>query len=209
MTGKQSPTREQELRRAIQRSGLPDGEVRLFGVLVDSAAFNTAVMTSKFAPTVAKLEELCNKSRSTVFRRLAHLERHGWLVRTGRQLRGPNARVVRVLQVGERCECPPQGRPRRPKDKSRPVPTPERVTSLDLRESRLCSEESLMFSDVSADQKAKSNYGAPTGEGVRDSPRASFPLDQSRSSTWKTWPVGTIGYDVNRAPRARTQTDTP
>lgn len=198
MTDKRSPTREQQLRRAIQRSGLPDGEVRLFGVLLDSSAFNTAVMTPKFAPTVAKLEELCNKSRSTVFRRLAHLERHGWLVQTDKQQRGPNARVIRVLQVGERCECPPQGRPHRQQDTATPATTSERVASLDARESHLCGQESPIFSDVYAGQTAKSSYGAPMGEKVRDRPHASTPLDQPPSTTRATWPVGTIGYEANR-----------
>lgn len=72
-------THEQQLRRGIHQSGLPDGEVRLFMILLDKAEFGSAIMAPKFAPTVAKLEELCCKSRSTVFRRLAHLERHGWL----------------------------------------------------------------------------------------------------------------------------------
>ena len=198
MTGKGKPTREQQLRRAIQLAGLPDGEVRLFVVLLDCAQFGTAAMLPEFAPSVSKLMTHNGKSRATVFRRLAHLERHGWLVPPPRSARGRNARIVRVLQVGERCECPPRGgNRRRPLSATEPTPA-ERVSSSQPTESHLDERKSLTLKDVSAGQRQDSGYGAVTGEKVRDRPHAGSPHDEPRSSRPATWPVGTIGYEANR-----------
>jgi IclR-like helix-turn-helix domain-containing protein len=200
MTGKGKPTREQQLRRAIQLSGLPDGEVRLFVVLLDGAQFGTAVILPEFAPSVPKLMTLTGKSRATVFRRLAHLERHGWLVPPAKSARGRNARIVRVLQVGERCECPPQGgNRRRPLGATKPTPA-GRVSPSQPTQSHLGERKSLTLKDVSAGQRQDSGYGSATRERGRDGTRHDRLL--------ATWPVGTNGWEANRVSGPTTR-DTP
>jgi hypothetical protein len=218
-----SLTREQEIRRGIHRSGLPDGEIRLFMILLDKADYGSAVMQPKFAPRVAELVELCNRTRATVFRRLAHLERHFWVVQLGTE-RGPNAKIIRHLQIGERCECPPHGGNRRtdaddartltydpcgsdtkasaperepPTPTPTPTPTPETVSSWHARESHLGTENSLILKYVSAGQPANSDYGAVAGKELWGGPERSTSLTQSPES-WRSWPVGTIGYEENR-----------
>lgn len=190
MSGLQPPTREQQLRRAIQLSGLPDGEVRLFVVLLDSAQFGTAAMLPEFAPSVPKLMTLTGKSRATVFRRLTHLERHGWLVPLPKSARGRNAKIIRVLQVGERCECPPRGgNRRRPLGATEETPA-ERVSSSQPIESHFGERKSLTLKDVSAGQRQDSGYRSAMGERVWEGIRR----DQLR----ETWPVGSNGWEANR-----------
>lgn len=212
-----SLTREQEIRRGIHRSGLPDGEIRLFMILLDKADYGSAIMQPKFAPRVAELVELCNRTRATVFRRLAHLERHFWVVQLGTE-RGPNAKIIRHLQIGERCECPPHGGNRRKDadgartptsnawgsdtkasapEREPPTPTPETVSSWYARESHVGTENSLILKYVSAGQPVNSDYGAVAGKGLWGGPERSPSLNQSPES-WRSWPVGTIGYEENR-----------
>lgn len=212
-----SPTREQQLRRGIHSSGLPDGEVRVFMILLDKAEFGSAIMQPKFAPTVAELVKLCCRSRATVFRRLAHLERHGWVMPLDSG-RGPNAKIIRHLQVGERCECPPHGGNRRGRADGAPTPTfgerrsnmkpsaPEReqpTPTLETgspwygSESHLGADNGFILKSVSAGQPANSDYGAVAGKDLWGGPERSPSLDQSPES-WRSWPVGTIGHEVNR-----------
>ncbi|MGH3248190.1 MAG: helix-turn-helix domain-containing protein [Trebonia sp.] len=192
-------TPEQRLRREVQVSGLPDGEVRLFVILVDKADFNSAIMHVQYAPTVAELERLCGKSRPTIFRRLKHLERHGWAVK---RVNGQGGRkVVRVLQVGERCECPPHGGNRRKlltaDPTPTPTPTPTTVSSWTPEESHLGTENSLILKQGSAGQTNDSDYGASRGKDLRERSEQSCLAGQS-SESWRSWSVGTMGWDANQ-----------
>lgn len=192
-------TPEQRLRRGIHESGLPDGEVRLFTILLDKAEFKSAIMRVRFAPTVAELMRLCDKSRATIYRRLDHLERHRWAVlppNAGRR----SAKVVRVLQLGERCECPRHGGDRRKPTVSEPTttpePTPETVSSWQQGESHLGTETSLILKPVSAGQSANPRYGASMGEELGEGIMHDPPLGRSLES-WRSWPAGTNGYEAN------------
>jgi hypothetical protein len=209
VVGAKQATHEQQLRRAIQLSGLPDGEVRLFVILLDKAEWQSANMQPRFAPSMARLTRLCGKSRATVFRRLSHLEQHRWVVPPPDAKRGgPNARIVRVLQLGERCECPPHGGNRKRRADGEPASTPETVSSWKPSESHLGAENSLILKDVSAGRPANQDYGATMGEDLWGVARRAPSLDRSLES-WRSWPAGTIGYEANRVPRAPTPTDTP
>lgn len=192
-------THEQQLRKGIHLSGLPDGEVVLFVLMLNKAEFVSATMRPRFAPTVRELMELCGKSRATVFRRLAHLERHRWAVPPLNPARGPSARIIRVLQLGERCDCPKRGGSRRRKaeGESTQLATPERVSSWKPSESHLGTDESLTLKLVSAGETGDSAYGAPMGEGLMgDNGRGR--LNGWPSESRRSWPEGTNGWDANR-----------
>jgi hypothetical protein len=168
---------------------LPDGEVRLFVIFVDKAEFGSAIMRVPFAPTVGELMRLCGKSRATIYRRLEHLDRHGWAVKPTNVDCG--RKVVRVLQVGERCECLPHGGNRRK------PPTPTAVSSWKPEESHLGTEISLILKPVSAAQITDPDYGASMGEGLRGDNERGRLIDRP-SESWRSWPEGTIGYEQNR-----------
>jgi hypothetical protein len=207
-------THEQRLRRGIHQSGLPDGEVRLFMILLDKAEFGSAIMRAQFAPTASELVRLCRKSRATVFRRLAHLERHRWAVLPRDAKHGPSSKIVRVLQVGDPCECRPHGGNRRkragdePTPTPTPTPTPETVSSWRPSESHLGAEKSLILKAVSAGQPVNRDYGATMGKDLWEVAGRNPSLDRSLES-WRSWSAGTIGYEANQGSERRPRTDTP
>jgi hypothetical protein len=163
-------TREQELRAGVKTSGLSDRDKLLFTVILDAAQFGSADFkeqpTSNFIPSVAKLAKLCEKNIRTVQRGLSHLESHGWIDRHGHA--GGRGRPSKLtLGLGERCECPKAGGPRKGCQLA-PPDQPERVTTWTGKGCQAETPKGDTLIHVSADQVPVSTMGRDEGEEGRE-----------------------------------------
>ena len=106
-------TRERELRKAVKQARLPPRDFKIFTVLLDRADFQTAEIPGRFQPkSLEALAGLCEMSKATLCRGLAHLEEERWLVRD-RLAGGRGCSTRYTLALGDRCYCSRPGRPRK------------------------------------------------------------------------------------------------
>jgi hypothetical protein len=154
-------TREQELRQAVKGARLPPRDFKIFTVLLDRADWGTAEIPGRFQPrSLDALAALCEMSRATLCRGLAHLEQEGW-VKRGRTARGRACPTGYTLALGGRCEC---ARPGRPSKQETVSPFPETVSGIPPKLSHQRGLNSLRNSDKSAGQAPVSAGGHLGGE---------------------------------------------
>lgn len=109
------PTRETQLRDAINKARIPPRDYRVFHALFRRATYRTAMIAPRFQPKSTKeiaRNAVC--SEATVKRALAHLELHGWITRLRPKTSGRGHRTEYVLLSGSDCDCKPE----RPEPKS-------------------------------------------------------------------------------------------
>lgn len=109
------PTREAQLRDAIEEARIPPRDYRVYRALFHRATYNSAVIEPRFQPkSIKRIASDTNCSEATVKRALAHLESHGWITRVRRETPGRGYRTNYVLLIGTDCDCTPE----RPEAKS-------------------------------------------------------------------------------------------
>jgi hypothetical protein len=160
-------TRERELRKAVKQARLPPRDFKIFTVLLDRADFNTAEIPGRFQPkSLEALAGLCEMSKPTLCRGLAHLEVEGWLKRD-RPAGGRGHSTRYTLALGDRCYCSGPGRPRKRKTVS-PFPA-ETVSEIGPELSHQRDLNSLRITDKPAGQAPVSAEGRGDGGRMRGS----------------------------------------
>ncbi len=103
------PTREMQLRDAINKARIPARDYRVYQALFRRATYKTAVIEPRFQPKSTKelaANAMC--SEATVKRALDHLESHGWITRVRPETSGRGHRTSYVLLWGMDCDCKPE-----------------------------------------------------------------------------------------------------
>ena len=158
-------TRERELRKAVRQARLPPRDFKIFTVLLDRADFGTAEIPGRFQPrSLEAFAGLCEMSKATLCRGLAHLVAEGW-VKRGRTPGGRGCSTWYMLALGGRCYC---SRPGRPTTRETVSPFPaETVSEIHPKLSHQRDLNSLGISDESAGQASVSAEGRGEGGEVR------------------------------------------
>jgi hypothetical protein len=92
-----------QLADAMQDSNLPASDKSVFRYLLDRADYKTAELPAKFTPTQRLIARKTSVSYSQVRYSLHHLQRHGWLIISGKS--GPARPRHYEFRVGAGCHC--------------------------------------------------------------------------------------------------------
>jgi hypothetical protein len=92
-----------QLAEAIQDSNLPASDKSVFRYLLDRADYKTGELPAKFTPTRKTIRRKTSLSYSQVGYSTAHLQRHGWLIITGKP--GPGHPRQYEFRIGADCHC--------------------------------------------------------------------------------------------------------
>lgn len=103
LPGGRQMTREQELRKAAEESGLSLLEYRIYHALLHHSDFGTADLPDKFQPRgLADLARWCELSKSALCKGLDSLERNGWVKRARTGSPGRGQVTTYAIQLGQK-----------------------------------------------------------------------------------------------------------
>lgn len=206
-------TREQELRDAIAKAGLLPRDFQIYITLISRADYNTAEINAEFPIRgVNDLAGRCQMSPRSVVRALEHLAQHGW-INSALGWRSPQ--TYRPLH-GEPCECRNQKRaPLSGAERTRrwrtkrsvcdeKVPSPIQVCDEKVPSLRRQSAVTVTAPCVTQSQ-VRGGFVREGTEGEKGEGGSSVDLDAlwvaarraAFPESWKTWPPGTIGAEMN------------
>ena len=98
---------------AIEKARMPPRDYRVYRALFRRATWGSAVIAAQWQPrSVRDIARDTGLSDATVKRSLAHLERHGWIVRARDELRGRGHRTTYGLQPARTATASQRGRNR-------------------------------------------------------------------------------------------------
>jgi hypothetical protein len=172
----------------------------VFLTLLDRSDNTDCTVPGFLTPSLKRFAEEIGYSKSTTAAAMAHLEEHGWLIRT-RAKPGRGHKTSYRLEHGWVCDCPPNRKGSGPQD------------SLTQKGSRPQDQKGSDFDSHSPSSDLVLHVGSREGEGivgVLACEVCSFPLDPTLSTLGDrthltcvrpgfAWPEGSYGEEANSA----------
>lgn len=193
------PTRN-EARKALNLAKIPQRDKYVFRSLAEVSDNKTLKIPDWAQPYRQSDQYVFGTSRANAQRALTHLRKHGWITWFPKQKakqcgRPPNHYV---LSIGTDCDCPtPAGRePVKPQVEAQPDPVKPQDDA----------PKSISYGSEFAVSPAETTKGV-RDRGNEEEGRTFVPVwmlpRPAPDESWKAWPVGTIGYEVNAASDGR------
>lgn len=172
---------------------MPPRDLKVFMVLMKKATWVTAKIKDEYQPrSLEELARWAHMSEANLKRSLNHLQRHGWIQRYrylgSKGIGGRGHPTHYQLDHGRDCDC-----------KAHKGAQDEPVSR--AKGAQKCPIKGLKSEDITAGQTPVSAKSVREEEGVERRtgfvPVWALPRPAPDES-WKSWPAGSIGEEMNR-----------